>query len=113
MTILGAESQREICPRACFCLRSLNTLFKGTRHVKVIEMTQTHPMANKWGQGMGGDCGFSVVTDLDKTNTGFTTIISQYMILGQGGVVMSKNKKTAVKIYLLFSVMLQMLPESH
>lgn len=79
MTILVAESQREIRPRACFYLWSLNTLFKGTWHVKVIKMTQTHPMANKWGQGTGGECGFSAVTDLDKTNTGFTTIIFQYM----------------------------------
>lgn len=79
MTILGAQFQWEVCGRACFCLWSLNTLFKGTWHVKVVEITQTHPMANKWGQAMAGECGFGAVADLDKTNTGFTTIIFQYM----------------------------------
>lgn len=79
-----------------------------------MEITQTHPMANKWGQGTAGEC---AVADLDKTNTGFTTHHfsghAQYVISGQGGVVMRKNKKTPVKIYPLFSVILQMLPESH
>lgn len=79
MTILGAESQWEVRLRACFCLQSLNTLFKGTWHVKVMEITQTHPIANKWGQGTAGECGFGAVTDLEKTNTGFTTIIFQDM----------------------------------
>lgn len=75
MTILGAEFQQKVCLRACFCLWSLNALFKGTWHVKVMEITQTHPMANKWGQGMAGEGGFGAVADLDKANTGFTTII--------------------------------------
>lgn len=64
---------------------------------------------------MAGKCGFGAVADLDKTNTGFTirifSVHAQYTVCdletsGRGGVVRRKNKKTPVKIYLLFSVIL-------
>lgn len=69
MTILGVEfSGKFACQRACFCLWSLNTLFRSTWRVKVMEIIQTHPVVNKWGQGTAGECGFGAVTELNKTN---------------------------------------------
>lgn len=58
-----------------FCLWSLNTPFKGTWHVKVMEVTQTRPMANTRRRGTAGEGGFGAVADLDRANSDFTTIV--------------------------------------
>lgn len=70
-------------------------------------ITQTHPMANKWGQGTAGECGSDAVTERNQTNTGFATVIfwCLHRARWEGGVTM-KSRKTSVKIYLLFSVIL-------
>lgn len=44
-----------------------------------MEITQTHPMANKSGQGTAGKYGFGSITELNITNTGVATVISSYM----------------------------------
>lgn len=43
-----------------------------------MEITQTHPTANKWGQGTAGERGFGAITEPNKTNTAFATVIFQY-----------------------------------
>lgn len=50
LALLGAKFQWKLCQHACFCCWSLSTLSKGTWHVKMMEITQTHPITNKWGQ---------------------------------------------------------------
>lgn len=46
-----------------------------------MEITQTHPMANKWGQGTAGEYGFAAVTEFNKTNTRFATVM--FLVLAQ------------------------------
>lgn len=58
----------------------------------MMEITQSHPMANKWGQGMAVECRFGVVTELSKTNIdSHQSIFSTCTVHDEGGG--SYNKK--------------------
>lgn len=74
-----------------------------------MEIIQTHPMVNKWGEGTAGECGFGAVTELNKTNPGSQQSFFSICTVhdgGRGGGIRIKSQKTPVKIYLLFSLIL-------
>lgn len=101
MTILGVEFKWKVCLAACFCLWSLNTLFKGTWYVKGMKVTQTHPMENTWGQARLASMAVLLSLTLAKQTLVSQSSVFIPVILGKGGLW--KIKMTLVKIFFLCS----------